>query len=69
MHSLYFLKAKRGLLKTYFLPLISAFTLVNLKLRNISNDKITPNYLIINHFRYHLSFVIFAFTLSFQHLA
>ena len=39
MHSLYFLKAKRGLLKTYFLPLISAFTLVNLKLRNISNNK------------------------------
>ena len=51
-------KAKRGLMKTYFLPLISVFTLVNSKLRNISNDKMTPNCLIINHFRYHLSFVI-----------
>ncbi len=69
MHSSYFLKAKRGMLKTYLLPLISVFTLVNSKLRNISNDKMTLNYLIINHFRCHLSFVIFAFTLSFQHLA
>ena len=69
MHSSYFFKAKRGLLKTYLLPLISVFTLVNLELRNISNDKMALNCLIINHFRCHLSFVIFAFTLSFQHLA
>ena len=69
MHSSYFFKAKRGLLKTYLLPLISVFTLVNPELRNISNDKMILNYLIINHFRCHLSFVIFAFTLSFQHLA
>ena len=59
-----FLKAKRGLLKTYFLPLISVFTLVNSKLRNIPNDKMTAKTLIINVLSSHLSFVIFAITLS-----
>ncbi len=58
MHSSYFFKAKRGLLKTYLLPLISVFTLVNPELRNISNDKMTLNCLIINHLDVicHLSF-------------
>ena len=58
------LTGKIDLLKTYFLPLISAFTPINSELRNISNDKMTLNYLIIKCFRRHLSFVIFAFTLS-----
>ncbi len=60
------LKTKRGLLKTYFLPLISVFTLVNSELRNFSSDKVTPNLLIINDLRCHLSLVTFAFTLSLQ---
>ena len=61
------LKAKRGLLKTYFLPLISVFTLVNSELRNFSSDKVTPKLLIINDLMYHLSLVTFAFTLSFMY--
>ena len=69
MHSS-ILKAKCGLQnQTYFLPLISAFTLVNSELRNISNDQMTANVLIINMLSGHLSFVIFAITLSFQYLA
>ena len=44
------------------------FTLINSELRKISNDKMTLKYLIINYLRSHLSFVIFAFTLSFQYL-
>ena len=58
------LKAKRGLLKTYFLPLIFVFTLVNSELRNFSSDKVTPKLLIINNLKCHLSLVTFAFTLS-----
>ena len=61
------LKAKRGLLKTYFLPLISVFTLVNSELRNFSSDKVTLKLLIINDLMYHLSLVTFAFTLSFMY--
>ena len=69
MHSS-ILKAKYGLQnQTYFLPLISAFTLVNSELRNISNDQMTDNVLIINMLSGHWSLVIFAFTLSFQYLA
>ena len=49
------LKLKRGLQKTYFLPLISVFTLVNSELRNFSSDRVTPKLLIINDLRYHLS--------------
>ena len=49
------LKVKRGLQKTYFLPLISVFTLVNSELRNFSSDKVTPKLLIINDLRCHLS--------------
>ena len=60
------LKVKRGLQKTYFLPLISVFTLVNSELRNFSSDKVTLNLLIINDLRCHLSLVTFAFTLSLQ---
>ena len=60
------LKAKRGLLKTYFLPFISVFTLVNSELRNFSSDKVIPKLLIINDLRCHLSLVTFAFTLSFD---
>jgi len=60
------LKAKRGLLKTYFLPLIFVFTLVNSELRNFSSDKVTPKLLIINNLKCHLSLVTFAFTLSFD---
>ncbi len=52
------------MLKIYILPLISVFTLVNSELRNISNDKMTLNFLIIRYLRCHLSFVIFAFTQS-----
>ena len=51
-------KTKRGLLKTYFLPLISVFTLVNSELRNFSSDKVTPNLLIINDLRCHLSLLL-----------
>ena len=58
------LKAKRGLLKTYFLPLISVFTLVNSELRNFSSDKVTLKLLIINNLWCHLSLVTFAITLS-----
>ena len=63
------LKAKRGSLKTYSLPLISVFTLVNSELRNFSSDKVTLKLLIINDLRCHLSLITFAFALSFQHLA
>ena len=59
------LKVKRGLQKTYFLPLISVFTLVNSELRNLSSDKVTPKLLIINDLMYHLSLV--TFTLSFTY--
>ena len=50
--------------KTNFIPIISAFILVNSELRNISNDQMILKYLIINYLRCHLSFVIFAITLS-----
>ena len=60
------LKAKRGLQKTYFLPLISVFTLVNSELRNFSSDKVIYELLIVNDLRCHLSLVTFAFTLSFD---
>ena len=64
------LKTKRGLQKTYFLPLISVFTLVNSELRNFSSDKVTLKWLIINdlmchlslvtcHFRFHIKFPTF----------
>lgn len=65
MHSSYFFKAKRGLLKTYLLPLISIFTLVNPELRNISNDKMTAYSLILKELNSHLSFVIYQQYLSF----
>ena len=42
------------------------FTLVNSVLIKISSDKVTPKLLIINDIRCHLSFVTFAFTLSFD---
>ena len=42
------------------------FTLVNSVLRKISSDKVTLKLLIINDIRCHLSFVTFAFTLSFD---
>ncbi len=61
--------AKCRLLKSYFLPLISVFTLVNIELRNISNNKMTLNCLIIKCLRCNLSFVIFAITLSLQQFA
>ena len=64
MHSSLFFKGKYGLLKSYFLPPISVFTSINPKLRNISNDPMTAKVLIINTLSGHLSFVIFAFTLS-----
>lgn len=38
------------------------FTFVNSDLRNISSDKVTPNFLIIKKLRCHLSFVTFRFT-------
>ena len=45
------------------------FTLINSELRNISSDKMTLKCLIIIILKCHLSFVTFAFTLSFQYLA
>ena len=42
------------------------FTLVDSVLRKISSDKVTLKLLIINDIRCHLSFVTFAFTLSFD---
>ena len=57
------------MLKTYFLPLMLTFTPINSELRNISNDQMTANVLIINMLSGHWSLVIFAFTLSFQYLA
>gem|GEM_PF-5754919 len=45
------------------------FTLTNSELRNISSGKITLKCLIIIILKCHLSFVTFAFTLSFQYLA
>ena len=42
------LKTKTWVQKTYFLPLILTFTPINSKLRNISNDQMTANILIIN---------------------
>ena len=47
MH-LRFFKGKYGLLKSYFLPLISVITSINSELRNISNDQMTAKTLIIN---------------------
>ncbi len=38
------------------------FTFVNFDLRNILNDKVTHNFLIIKKLRCHLSFVTFRFT-------
>ena len=52
------LKAKYGLLKTYFFPLISVFTLVISELRNFSSDKVTPKLLIINDLMCHLSLLL-----------
>ena len=42
------LKTKTWMLKTYFLPLMLAFTPINSELRKISNDQMTANILIIN---------------------
>ena len=42
------LKTKRGLLKTYFLPLMLMFISINSELRNFLNDQMTANMLIIN---------------------
>ena len=58
------LKVKRGLQKTYILPLISAFTLVNSELRNFSSDRVTAFLLIIKKLRGHWSLVTCTFTLS-----
>ena len=58
------LTGKYGLLKTYFLPLISAFTPINTELRKISNDRMTTKMLIINTLSGHWSLGIFAITLS-----
>ena len=64
-----FKKQNVGLLKTYSLPLILVFTLVNSELKNFSSDKVTLKWLIINDLMCHLSLVTFAFTLSFLHFA
>ena len=42
------LKTKTWVQKTYFLPLILTFTPINSELRNISNDQMTANILIIS---------------------
>ena len=64
-----FQKQNVGLLKTYSLPLILVFTLVNSELKNFSSDKVILKWLIINDLMCHLSLVTFAFTLSFLHFA
>ena len=61
--SVRYYKSKCGLQKTYFLPFISVFTLINSELKNFSSDKVTPKFLIINDLMCHLSLVTFAFTL------
>ena len=52
------LKVKRGLQKTYFLPLISIFTLVKPELRIFLSNKVTPKLLIIKDLRCHLSLLL-----------
>ena len=61
--SVRYYKSKCGLQKTYFLPFISVFTLINSELKNFSSGKVTPKFLIINDLMCHLSLVTFAFTL------
>ena len=63
-----FQKQNVGLLKTYSLPLILVFTLVNSELKNFSSDKVTLKWLIINDLMCHLSLVTFAFILSLQQI-
>ena len=62
-----FKKQNVGLLKTYSLPLILVFTLVNSELKNFSSDKVTLKWLIINDLMCHLSLVTFAFTFTTVH--
>ena len=52
-----------------FLTAHIEFTPINSELRNFSSDKMTLNFLIIKYLKCHLSFVIFAFTLSMQQFA
>ena len=65
--SVRYYKSKCGLQKTYFLPFISVFTLINSELKKFSSDKVIPKFLIINDLMCHLSLVTFAFTLSFMY--
>ena len=64
MHSSYFFKSKCRLQKTYFLPFILVFTLVNSELKNFSSDRVTAFLLIINELCGHWSLVTCTFTLS-----
>ena len=63
MHSSYFFKSKCRLQKTYFLPFISVFTLVNSVLIFISSDRVTAFLLIIKELHGHWSLVTCTFTL------
>ena len=63
MYSSYFFKSKCRLQKTYFLPFILAFTLVNSELKNFSSDRVTAFLLIINELRGHWSLVTCTFIL------
>ena len=62
--SSHFQKQKRRLQKTYFLPFILVFTLVNSELKNFSSDRMTAFLLIIKELRGYWSLVTCTFTLS-----
>ena len=62
--SVRYYKSKCGLQKTYFLPFILTFILVNSELRNFSSDQVTANSLIFNKLHGHWSLVTCTFTLS-----
>ena len=65
--SVRYYKSKCGLQKTYFLPFILTFILVNSELRNFSSDRVTANSLIFSKLRGHWSLVTYTFTLSFMY--
>ena len=62
-HPVRYYKLKYGLQKTYFLPFISVFTLINSVLIFISSDRVTAFLLIIKELRGHWSLVTCTFTL------
>ena len=57
-HPVRYYKSKCGLQKTYFLPFISVFTLINSVLIFISSDRVTVFLLIIKELRGHWSLAL-----------